>query len=276
MKLTPEQLQTLERDGFLLVPRLFSEAEVQVLRDETARLVKVDADYTVKERGGDVRALFRVHEDYGPTQSAEFRALSRTPRLMESACQALGDDKVYVFHTKVNVKPGITGGIWSWHQDFGRWQTDGVPTPNVYTWLVMLDEAEEINGCLYMVPGSHKGRVVEHVDDPGLGALNSYAVHRDVVKSILRRSPKPVPLIGPPGTCVLFHADILHASGHNLSANDRRQAYVVYNPVANKPHVLEKPRPDHVCSTNVAPISMGADDGVIRAAEARRRVKATT
>jgi len=270
VKFTDQQLSELEKDGFLIVPELFNREEVEVLRAEAERLRGVECDYTVRERGGDVRAIFRVHEDFGPTQSAEFRALSRTPRLLQSARQALGDDQLYVFHTKVNIKPAITGGIWSWHQDFGRWQTDGVEGPDVFTWLVLLDETEEISGALYMLPGSHRLGVQEHVDDPGLGALNSYAVHRDVIRRILRESPtKPVPLIGPPGTAVFFHANVLHCSAHNLSGSDRRQVYVVYNTIKNKPRLLDRPRPDHVCSTNFAPLVMGSDTDVVAAARRR-------
>ncbi len=265
MKFTNEQLANLDRDGFILIPGLFSESEVEAMREETTRLCHVEADYTARERGGDVRALFRVHEDYGPTQSKVFRALSRAPRLLEPAKQVLGDEDLYVFHTKINVKPAITGGIWSWHQDYGRWIQDGVPGPDVYTWLVMLDEAAEISGCLYMIPGSHRLGVQPHVDDPGLGALNQYGVPRDLMRQILRTSARPVPMVGPPGTVAFFHANVVHASGHNLSGADRRQVYVVYNRMANKPLPIEKPRPDHVCSTNVAPLVMGRDEDLLAA-----------
>ena len=275
MKLTEQQLLDLERDGFTVIKSLFSEAEVQAFREETTRLIEVPADYTGRETGGDVRAIYRVHEDYGPTQSAECRALARSPRLLESAQQVLEDDEVYIFHTKINVKPGITGGIWSWHQDYGRWQTDGVPRDDMYTWVLMLDETEEISGAVYMIPGSHKLGVQPHVDDPGLGALNSYAVHKEDMKRILRSGRKPVAIVGPPGTAVLFHANVLHSSGHNLSAGERRQIYIVYNAVANEPRMLEKPRPDHLCSTNRAPLSMGTDDDILAAAGQRAKTLAT-
>jgi ectoine hydroxylase len=52
--------------------------------------------------------------------------------------------------------------------------------------------------------------------------------------------------------------------------------YVVYNAIANKPRELEKPRADHVCSTNTAPISMGVDADILAAAEHRKKTTATT
>jgi ectoine hydroxylase-related dioxygenase (phytanoyl-CoA dioxygenase family) len=72
--------------------------------------------------------------------------------------------------------------------------------------------------------------------------------------------PKAVPIIGRPGTVVFFDANIVHSSGHNLSGDDRWQAYVVYNQVKNKPEEVEQPRPDYVRSTNFAPLEIGSDE----------------
>jgi ectoine hydroxylase len=69
-----------------------------------------------------------------------------------------------------------------------------------------------------------------------------------------------VPIMGSPGTVVFFDANIVHSSGHNLSGDDRWQAYIVYNPVANRPANVEKPRPDYVRSTNFVPLQLGSDD----------------
>ncbi|MSP04021.1 MAG: hypothetical protein EXR05_01970 [Acetobacteraceae bacterium] len=38
---------------------------------------------------------------------------------------------------------------------------------------------------------------------------------------VMRVSPPPVPVTGKAGTAVLFHCNVLHASGHDLSADDR-------------------------------------------------------
>lgn len=76
----------------------------------------------------------------------------------------------------------------------------------------------------------------------------------------MQRSPEPVPIIGPPGTTVFFHCNILHSSGHNLSRHDRWQTYFVYNRTANRPGDVANPRPDYVRSTNTAPLRLGGDD----------------
>jgi ectoine hydroxylase len=77
-----------------------------------------------------------------------------------------------------------------------------------------------------------------------------------------------VPVIGPPGTAVFFHCNILHGSGHNLSRHDRWAVYCVYNLVANRPADVPNPRPDYVRSTNWAPLPLGTDD-ILAPAEAQ-------
>jgi ectoine hydroxylase len=60
----------------------------------------------------------------------------------------------------------------------------------------------------------------------------------------------------------IFHCNLMHASGHNLSAQDRWQAYFCYNTIANRPRDVEAPRPDYVRSRNWAPLTAVADDAV--------------
>ena len=139
MELTPAQLARFERDGFLIFPDLFGPAEIAVLRQEVARLAKLDTEEVFREHTGGVKSIFRVHEEDGATRSAPFRALVRTPRVLRPVQQVLGGD-VYIYHTKINAKPAIEGTIWMWHQDYNSWSKDGCPTPNMATFNVKLQE----------------------------------------------------------------------------------------------------------------------------------------
>src|SRR5258708_5371286 len=121
MELTPAQLAQFERNGFVILPDLFSPAEVAVLRQEGARLSHLRTEEIAREHTGGVKAIFRVHEEDGATRSAPFRALVRTPRVLRPVQQALRTDEVYVYHTKINAKPAIEGTIWMWHQDYNSW-----------------------------------------------------------------------------------------------------------------------------------------------------------
>ena len=52
--------------------------------------------------------------------------------------QPHGAGGVYVYHTKINTKPAIEGTVWMWHQDYGSWQRDGCPRPDMATFAVMI------------------------------------------------------------------------------------------------------------------------------------------
>ena len=266
MQLNPQQVTDFERDGFLLLPRLFSVAEVATLRAETDRLSGVDAEYIKRERNGTVRSILRAHESDGATQSASLRALTRTPRLMEPVVQLLGDPQVYIHNTRIDFKAAFVGGIHSWHQDYGTWRRDGMQAPRPITAMLTLDDAEEIAGALYFAPGSHRHGEVIHMEEMGSGALNPLSVERRQLARLLEVR-KPVPVLGPAGSVVLYHSNLIHGAGHNMSPRDRRQIYIVYNPVANKPLPVEQPRPDFDCSRNHTPITMGRDEDILMAME---------
>lgn len=258
MRMTEAQLEQYRRDGFVIFPSLFSPAEIAALRAETARLSTVDADTVIREKTGAVRSIFRVHEDDGATRSRAFRALVRTPRVLGPTRQALGTEEVYIYHTKINTKPAIEGTVWMWHQDYGSWQRDGCPRPDMGTFAVMMTDSTEMNGALYVVPGSHKrGRIEPYYDEST--SYKFWAVPKHAIIDVLQNSPPPVPITGPAGTCVVFHCNLLHASGHNLSAEDRWHIYISFNACANAPRFTPQSRGDWVVSRNTKPLPIEAD-----------------
>jgi ectoine hydroxylase len=163
------------------------------------------------------------------------------------------------------MKAAIEGTAWPWHQDFGSWHLDGIAKPDMLTVMVMLDDATQLNGCLYLLPGSHRdGRTDPYFDTST--AYKLWAVKPENVKAYIKSSVAPLPITGPAGTAAVFHCNLLHASGHNLSADDRWQAYFCFNRVANRPADVAEPRPDYVRSTNWTPMRAGSDADVLRAA----------
>jgi ectoine hydroxylase len=260
MHLSKQQMESYERDGFLIMPEAFSVREVDAMKAELRRIQDIDTDHLVRERtGGVAKTIYRVHEANGPTASPVFHAAARSPRLLEPAQTLLEDDALYIYHTKCNLKTAIDGSVWQWHQDYGTWKKDGVPNPTLTTALIMLDEPTEFNGCLYFIPGSHREGSLEPQFDEATG-YKFWVVPKEQLLRIMERSRDPVPITGKAGTVVFFHPNILHASGHNLSRHDRWAVYVVYNPVVNRLTAVPNPRPDYVRSTNVARLDVGPDD----------------
>ncbi len=263
MTLTEAQVAQFDRDGFLRFEGLFEPTEIALLKSELARVGAAKSDAIIRERTGSTRTVYRSHEPDGPTASAAFHQLVRTPRFLRPAQQMLRDDELYVFHCKGNIKTAIDGTVWLWHQDYGYWQHDGIPQSNMATFLVMLDEATELGGCLYFVPGSHKRGVLPAYKDETTTSYPQWAIEKEAMRRFLRESPQPVAIVGRPGTAVLFHCNIVHGSGHNLSANDRWHVYIAYNPSVNRPNpVPAAPRPEYVVSENYAPLQLAGDDAL--------------
>jgi len=264
MTLSPQQCAQYAADGFVKLPSLLDAEEVSVLRDEIGRLATIEDECVFRE-GVDrtPKSMFRMHETDGPTASPPFRALSRTPRVLGAAQQVLNDDALYLHHCKLNMKSAIEGSVWPWHQDFGSWHLDGIDEPHLTTLMVMLDEATELGGCLYFLPGSHKrGRVTPRWDDTT--AYKFWALPPNEVSKALAEHGEPVAITGKPGDAVIFDCNLLHASSHNLSGHDRWQVYFCFNRVANHPHDVEDPRPDYVRSRNWQPMELGPDSMIIR------------
>lgn len=254
MQLSPNQVEQFDRDGYLMLPNFVSDAELAALHGELARIKAIDADPVTREKNGEPRSVWGFHETHLATASPAFRALSRSPRLVEPMKQVLRDEAIYIYQSKANIKTAIDGQVWQWHQDYANWSKgDKLPTPNVITFLIMLEEATEFSGCLYFIPGTHKLGLIDPVLDDVTTSWPLWSVPKDRVRKLLGEYPAAVPIVGKPGTAVMFHSNIVHGSGHNLSATDRWHVYFVYNPIANQPQT-DDPRKEWFSSRDIEPL----------------------
>lgn len=263
MKLSAADRERYERDGYLLFPELFSAREVASLRDEVERLSSIQADGVFREGDDDqAKSLLGLQEPGAPTYSPVFRTAARTPRCLGVAQQLLGDDALYMHHLKVNMKASFQGTAWAWHQDFGAWHLDGIAEPEMATMMVMLHDATELGGCLYFLPGSHQAQRVEPYFDTAT-TYKFWAVSPERMRELMRHYPEPVPITGKAGSAAIFHCNLLHASGHNLSPRDRWQAYFCFNRCANRPADVANPRPSYVRSRHWEPMALADDGGIL-------------
>src|SRR5690554_1627174 len=255
MHLTNAQIKEYNENGFVVLHGLFSQKEVEAAKADISRMAEVDTDHIVREKNGTVRTIFRSHDANSPTHSVPFHAMARVPRIIEPIQDVLGSDDLYVYHSKLNLKDAIDGAIWQWHQDYGYWKVDGVPSADgMTTALVMLNEASELSGCLYFVPGSHKlGRLDAELDEKTT-SYKLWTVPKQKMIDLMGEYGDPVAIVGEPGTVVIFHPNIVHGSGHNMSPRARWQMYFVYNRRDNRPAEVETPRPDYVCSRLFEPV----------------------
>src|ERR1700716_4008312 len=157
MKLTPQQLEQFDGEGYLFFPSLFTPQEIKVLNNEVPALYAQRRPENVREKNGDVvRTNFAAH-----LYSYPFAKLARHPRMVEPIKQLFGED-VYMHQFKINGKAAFDGDVWQWHQDYGTWKADDdMPEPRAMNLAVFVDEGNEFNGPLGFIPQSHKKGAIE-------------------------------------------------------------------------------------------------------------------
>lgn len=263
MALTENEIVSFDQDGYVIFRNLFSEKEVDLLRREAARIADLETECVIREgQTSKPKIMLRMHDEQSPTASPAYIAASRLPRVLGSAIQVLRTKDLYIHHSKINMKSAIEGSVWPWHQDFGQWHLDGITNPDLVTFMIMLDDATEFSGCLHFQPGSHHlGRIEPQWDETT--AYKFYSTPTDAVKKSFKTGRQPIAVTGRAGDAVLFHCNLLHASGQNLSAEDRRQVYFCYNKTANRPQNIEEPRPEHVRSTNWNAVPLEEDSALL-------------
>jgi ectoine hydroxylase len=132
-----------------------------------------------------------------------------------------------------------------------------------------LDEVNDFNGPLYVIPGSHKIGIVDFESEQkesdvmaanndftdSLSANLEFTINQKVItkwyeqKGIFAAKGKP-------GTCMIFHGNIFHASNCNLSPIDRKVFIITYNSVSNTPVEVQNQRPDYLCSRDFKPLNV--------------------
>src|SRR5919106_983364 len=204
MKLSPEQRERFEREGYLFFPSLFTAEEIAVLTAEVPRLYAQHRPENVREKGSDaVRTNFAAH-----LYSYPFAKLARHPRMVKPVMQIYGD-ALYMHQFKINGKMAFDGDVWQWHQDYGTWKNDD-----------LMPEPRAMNVAPKGPAGSmilfHACRV--HASTSNLSPWNRVAVYLSLcaVSNHIRRFKRPeyishrdfTPIECLPDDCLLKEYDV--------------------------------------------------------------------
>jgi ectoine hydroxylase len=263
VRLTQEQREHFDREGYLFFPSLFSPEETRALVEAVPPLYAKRDAYNVREKGSDaVRTNFAGH-----LVSEPFARLARHPRMVAPVMD-LFDEEVYMHQFKINGKMAFEGDVWQWHQDYGTWLNDDMmPTERAMNVAIFLDDVNEYNGPLMFIPGSHKKGVVEARHDLTTTSYPLWTVDNELIGKLVERaggknggivSPK-----GPAGSMILFHSCLVHASTSNLSPWNRVSVYLSLCAVSN--HIRRFKRPEFIAHRDFTPISCLPDDCLLRA-----------
>jgi L-proline 4-hydroxylase len=261
MDLTAGQLAQFHRDGYVFLPEMFTATEAAMLRAEADTIYAMDREEVWRESSGAPRTAFAAH-----TYSEPFRRLGRHPRLIRPVEQVL-DGPVYMHQFKVNAKAAFDGEVWQWHQDYGTWQRDdAMPEPLAMNVAVFLDEVSAANGPLLFIPGSHRDGVYVAGHDLATTSYPLWTLDRATVIALAERGGIVAP-VGPPGSMLMFHSCLVHASPPNISPFGRVIVYLSLCRVDN--HIRQFKRAEWIAHRDFAPIEALADDCLTELAAAR-------
>jgi ectoine hydroxylase len=257
MKLTSQQLQQFDREGYLFFPSLFTPAEIKALTDEVPALYAQRRPENVREKTGDVvRTNFAAH-----LYSYPFAKLARHPRMVEPIKSLFGED-VYMHQFKINGKQAFDGDVWQWHQDYGTWMNDDqMPEARAMNVAIFLDEVNEFNGPLMFIPGSHKQGVLDASHDTSTTSYPLWTINHEVISKLVANGGIAAPK-GPSGSMILFHGCLVHASTSNLSPWNRVSVYLSLCAVSN--HIRRFKRPEYIAHRDFTPIATLPDDCLLR------------
>ena len=212
-----------EDQGFVRLPGFASAALCDEMLERVIAIARAGGDGTalvlpeanLAGRTGQpeelVSKIFKLHRD------SVFADFARSPNVTDLVAELVGPRLDCFLSQFIFKNPGAWGQ--PWHQD-GYYFPFEPARPITGVWLAVT-EATLANGCLHVLPGSHREPVHEHVPDARPGANYGY------VEIIDHGMSGSIPVLMDPGDLLLFDSHLMHRSTDNESAGIR--AAMVYH-----------------------------------------------
>ena len=231
--LSQTQKQSWNEKGFILIPNFFPEDKcieinqtvVDIVRSMAGNSEEFNHAYIDQGHIGiremkpsqkieniedEMSKVFRLH------QTGIFNEFIKRDDLLNIVEDILGENIDCFLSQFIFKNPGAWGQ--PWHQDSSYFPFDRAP--QVGAWLATSAATKE-NGCLVILPGSHKEVIHEHLPDDRPGSNYGYTEIKD------HDFKKEMPLFLNTGDLLLFHSFLMHKSYDNKS-NNRRTAMVYH------------------------------------------------
>ena len=240
--LTESEWRAWREDGFFVRRAVFEAREVEAMRaasdrvrDTALRLATEGRAYEVDgNRYVDAGAVtvqlehrpgspsLRVVEPFHALDPV-FDRLVDDARLVDPMCDLVGAPRVGLWTDKLNFKPPHDGSEFRWHQDSPYWAHACRHLDQLPNVMLALDDADEENGCLRVVRGSHRHGLLPGREGEGvLGPLFTDPRHFDLQAQVAAAMPA--------GSLVFFSPHTVHGSEPNRSERMRRAMVLTYQP----------------------------------------------
>lgn len=223
--LTPEQIAFFHENGYLALPAITTEEELEVMR---AAYDRIFAERAGREEGNQFDLAGTDDDDDEPDLPQILNPSKYAPELRDTLARAnalrivrqlLGDDMQYTGDHAI-LKPANHGAATPWHQDEAYWNPD-LEYRSVSVWLPLQDVNEE-NGCMQFIAGSHKTDIFPHQpinNDPRIHGLEAAA-------EVDLSQPAICPL--PAGGATFHPSRTMHYTAPNHSDAPRRALIMMF------------------------------------------------
>ena len=204
--LTTKQLEHYRSKGYVSPVSAFSSNEAKEIRDE---IEKIEKNWPGSLEG--------INRNYVHLVSPVLNKICFNKNILDAVESVIGKN-ILICGTTLFIKDPNEKGFVSFHQDA---KYIGLEPYNWVTVWVAVTDANEDNGCMRMVPGSHKDNLKYHkqkFDD------NNLLTRGQTIENVSLDNTDPIILKA--GEVSLHHPTIVHGSGLNLS-NDRRIGFVI-------------------------------------------------
>lgn len=199
---TDADLAAFRERGYFVAPDLFTGDECDAALDHIERAAFELALGEVDDGPLSYRPMMHL-------ASPELTAVAADSRWAPIVLPLLGTGDARLYWEQAVAKPPQARTELPWHQDNGY--TPLVPEEYVTCWLA-LDDADESNGCLWVIPGSHRNGTQRHVNGgSGPFRVGHVGPADDGVPVPVRR-----------GSVLVFSSLLMHRSGPNMTDRHRR------------------------------------------------------
>lgn len=239
--LSAEQIETFHRDGYLVLDAVLSPRQVAALDAHVRAIAAGETDFPATsleyEPGATERRMESLRKiNHCCIHDSFFVDHARNPALLGAAVDLLGPD-IKLFGDQLFMKP--PGGIEkTYHQDSPYFTIE--PMALVTAW-VAIDDVTKDNGCMWVIPGSHKRGALDHNEAWMVGDRQDMRVPDSAMD---RAAEQPITMAA--GSCSLHHSLLLHRSGANSTDTFRRGLATHYMTAASRWTGDPEAQPDYV------------------------------
>lgn len=284
--LSAQQVRFFHEEGYVIVPDVFDPADLEPVRQEmhaeinrrarelraAGKLANLQAEagydrqlsliYRESKEAGDAIVKHLMGVRGGGYHSPEMFALITHPKMLAAVGSLLGSEEIVASAYRIRPKlPNFGRGVVPWHQDSGYLAEHCDENLIITCWVPFVDATKE-NGCMEILPRTHRGRVAPH----HTGGNADFLVIKD---EDLPADPRgAVTAACPRGGVVFMTNRTPHCSTPNISdhirwsADLRFKAADVPNNVGLEPASIDahgKADPEFYAEVNVACYPPDAD-----------------